>query len=51
MYEPASDGHRTIQLEQPIGCIVPTSDPNILLAALEVRLHAQPGYWCRLPAL
>ncbi|PRW33693.1 SMP-30 gluconolaconase LRE domain [Chlorella sorokiniana] len=35
VYEPASGGHRTIQLEQPIGCIVPTSDPNILLAALE----------------
>ncbi|EFN53462.1 hypothetical protein CHLNCDRAFT_136730 [Chlorella variabilis] len=34
-YSPASGAHRTIQLEQPIGTVVPTSNPNILLAALE----------------
>ena len=42
VYEASSGGHRTIQLEQPIGCIVPTSNPDVLLAALEVRL-AKPN--------
>ena len=37
VYEPESGTHRTIQVHQPVGTIVPTSDPNILLAALEVR--------------
>ncbi len=36
VYEASRGGHRTIQLEQPIGCIVPTSNPDVLLAALEV---------------
>lgn len=37
-YHPASGSHRTVQLDQAVGTIVPTSNPNVLLAALEVRV-------------
>lgn len=35
VYEPGTGRHRTVQLDQPVGTIVPTSDPSKLLAALE----------------
>lgn len=35
VYEPGTGAHRTIQLDQPVGTVVPTSDPSKVLAALE----------------
>ncbi|PSC74213.1 SMP-30 gluconolaconase LRE domain [Micractinium conductrix] len=46
VYEPASGAHRSFQLDQPVGTIALTSDPNKLLAALErdiVEVDATTG--------
>ena len=42
VFHPASGAHRSLQLGEAVGTVVPTSDPDILLAALEVRLRWLP---------
>lgn len=32
-YKPGDGSHATIDLEEPVGCVVPTSNPDFLLAA------------------
>lgn len=46
MHRPADGSHRTVHTPEPVGCIALTSEPLIVLAALEhsvVTLNLETG--------